>query len=288
MKKIIVISDIHSNYIAFESAFEAIQRINPDGIIFLGDYVTDFPYPQRTMQLIYKCKSAYKCWFLLGNREEYLLQHHKNQDDGWMYSSSVGSFLYTYENLTEKDLEFFGSLPNCLEIKFDDMPVITACHGSPKRSTENILMNSAAQVKYINEIKGNILLCGHSHHRKIISVKGKKIIFCPSLGLPQDGEKYGHTWITLLTLSDNNLETEFIDIKFNADTLIDDYRKSDLIKYAPVFSECIIKSLQIHGDIAYKCVVLAWDYAKRDKFNEGNILPEKYWIKAAKELKIIS
>lgn len=288
MKKIIVISDIHSNYAAFESAFNTIERINPDGIIFLGDYVTDFPYPQRTMNLLYKCRSAYKCWFIKGNREDYLLQHHENSNDGWVYSSSVGSLLYTYEHLTEKDLEFFGRLPNCLEIKIDDTPIITVCHGSPKSTTENILLNSSVQVKYVKNIKGNILLCGHSHHRKIVSVKDKKIVFCPSLGLPQDGEEYGHTWITLLTSSDNNWETEFIDIKFDADTLIDDYRKSDLTKYAPIFSECIINSLQIHGDIAYQCVVLAWDYAKKDKYKGGKILPEKYWIQSAKELKIIS
>lgn len=50
MKKIIVIADIHSNYAAFEASFNTIEKIKPDGIIFLGDYVTDFPYPQRTME----------------------------------------------------------------------------------------------------------------------------------------------------------------------------------------------------------------------------------------------
>lgn len=285
--KIIVISDIHSNYAAFESAFDTIEEINPDGIIFLGDYVTDFPYPQRTMGLLYKCKAEYKCWFIKGNREDYLLQHHKNKNDGWVRSSSVGSFLYTYENLTDKDFDFISALPNCLEIKIDNMCVITACHGSPKSTTENLLLDSKLQKKYIKNIKGNILLCGHTHHRKIVPVKDKQIVFCPSLGLPQDGEKYGHSWITLLTSSDNNWKPEFIDIKFDADTLIEDYRKSDLTEYAPIFSECIIKSLQVHGDIAYQCVVLAWEKAKKDNFKGGKILPEKYWIQAAKELKII-
>lgn len=287
MKKIIVISDIHSNYAAFKSAVDTIEKINPDGILFLGDYVTDFPYPQKTMELLYKCKSAYKCWFIRGNREDYLLEHRNNLNDGWTHSSSVGSFLYTYENLTDEDLDFFADLPIYSEIKIDGAPLIYACHGSPKSTTENILLNSSAQVKYVKKIKGNILLCGHTHHRKIISVKDKKIVFCPSLGLPQDGEKYGHSWITLLTSSDNNWEAEFIDIKFDADTLIEDYRKSDLTKYAPIFSECIIKSLQTHSDIAYQCVLLAWDYAKNDKFKGGKILPEKYWIQAAKTLKII-
>lgn len=287
MKRIIVISDIHSNYTALESAYETVEKINPDGIIFLGDYVTDFPYPQRTMELLYKFKTAYKCWFLRGNREDYLLNHRKNPNDGWCLSSSVGSLLYTYETLTAADLDFFSNLPHCLEIKLDNLPAITACHGSPKSTTENILLNSSAQIKYVKRIRGNILLCGHSHHRKIVSIRDKQIIFCPSLGLPQDDEQYGHTWITLLTCSDNDIKTEFIDIEFNADALIDDYRQSDLVKYAPTFSECIIKNLQLNNDIAYQCVVHAWEYAKKDNFFGGSILPEKYWIKAAKDLKII-
>lgn len=158
MKKLIVIADIHSNYVALESAFETVEKINPDGIIFLGDYVTDFPYPQRTMKLLYKFQSAYKCWFLRGNREDYLLQHRKNQNDGWCYSSSVGSLLYTYENLTTADLDFFADLPICSEIIIDGEPVISTCHGSPKSATENILLNSFAQIKYARKIKGNIIM----------------------------------------------------------------------------------------------------------------------------------
>lgn len=287
MKKLVVIADIHSNYAAFESAYNQIEKINPDGIIFLGDYVTDFPYPQRTLKLLYKCKSEYNCWFLRGNREDYLLKHRKNQNDGWVHSSSVGSFLYTYKNLSDSDLDFFADLPIYSEIKFDGEPNVCACHGSPKSTTENILTNSSAQIKYAKRINGNILLCGHSHHRKIVNIKDKQIVFCPSLGLPQDGEEYGHTWITLLTSSNSSWNAEFVDIEFNADALIDDYRNSELVKFAPVFSECIIKNLQTNGDIAYQCVVLAWDYAEKDGYKGGKILPEKYWIQAANKLKII-
>lgn len=131
------------------------------------------------------------------------------------------------------------------------------------------------------------MLCGHSHHKKTVSVKNKKIVFCPSLGVPQDGEEYGHTYITLLTSSENDWKAEFIEIKFDGDTLIEEYRKSDLVEYAPVFSECVIKNLQTNGDIAYQCVLLAWKKANEDNFMGEKILPEKYWLQAAKELEII-
>lgn len=287
MKRLIVIADVHSNYMALKSAVNTIDKIKPDGIIFLGDYVTDFPYTQRTMKLIYDLKNRYKCWFIKGNREEYLLEHRQNLNDGWCKSSSVGSLLYTYENLTEKDLNFFDSLPICREIKIDDTPLITICHGSPYNTKDNLLTDTALLKKCLSNMKSNILLCGHTHKRKIISDGNKKIILCSSLGLPQNNEKYGHTEMLMLSLDENIWQEEFIDIEFDADTLIDDYRKSELPEYAPVFSECIIKSLKTNRDIAYECVVSAWNYAKDDNYKGGKILPEKYWNKAAKELKII-
>lgn len=287
MKKVIVIADIHSNYSAFEAAFNKIEEIKPDGIIFLGDYLTDFPYPQRTMKLIYKCKESYNCYFLRGNREDYLLEHRNNPNDGWMHSSSVGSLLYTYEHLTDKDLDFLSDLPIYSEISIDDAPLICACHGSPKSNKESILLNSSAQAKYTKKINGNILLCGHCHHKMMVTVKSKKIVFCPSLGLAQDGEDFGNTHITLLTSCENDWNAEFIEIKFDADSLIEDYKKSDLLEYAPVFSKCIIKNLQTNDDIAYQCITLAWEKANEDNFKGANILPEKYWIQAAKELEII-
>lgn len=287
MKRIVVIADIHSNYSALEAAFKAIESIKPDGIIFLGDYVTDFPYTQRTMGIIYELKEKYKCWFIRGNREDYLLEHRKNKNDGWRKCSSVGSLLYTYENLSEDDLNFFESLPILKEIKIEGTPLITACHGSPDNTKDNLLKNDDLRKKFSASVNSDILLCGHTHRRKVFIENNKKIIFCSSLGLPQNNEKFGHTEFTLLTCKENTWQEEFIDIEFDINCLIDEYRKSELPEYAPIFSKCIIKSIETNRDIAYECVVSAWKYAEEDNYTGGKILPEKYWIKAAKELKII-
>ena len=51
--KFAVISDIHSNYMALENALCCLDDMRRagegvDGVIFLGDYLTDFPHPQYT------------------------------------------------------------------------------------------------------------------------------------------------------------------------------------------------------------------------------------------------
>ena len=48
--KLAVISDLHGNYYALSEVMEFLRRQQIDGIIGLGDFVTDGPFPQRMMK----------------------------------------------------------------------------------------------------------------------------------------------------------------------------------------------------------------------------------------------
>ena len=52
MARYALISDIHGNFKALEAFLEYIQGNPVDGIISLGDYVTDGPYPEKIMEQI--------------------------------------------------------------------------------------------------------------------------------------------------------------------------------------------------------------------------------------------
>jgi len=86
MKKLALISDIHGNYKALEAFLAWLEEHPVEGVISLGDYVTDGPYPQRTMKLLYEMREKYGCYMLRGNREEYLLGNRDNRQ-GWKPSS---------------------------------------------------------------------------------------------------------------------------------------------------------------------------------------------------------
>lgn len=81
--KIAVLSDIHSNYPAFAACVDYALEKEINNFLFLGDYVSDCAYPQKTMNLLYELKKKYCCWFIRGNREEYLLNHRDFGNDGW-------------------------------------------------------------------------------------------------------------------------------------------------------------------------------------------------------------
>ena len=50
-------SDIHGNYIALQRLSRRMRlEQNVDAYIFLGDYLGEFPYPQRTLEILYELK----------------------------------------------------------------------------------------------------------------------------------------------------------------------------------------------------------------------------------------
>ena len=94
MKKIALVSDIHGNYRALEAFLDILADHPVDGIICLGDYVTDSPYPERTMALLQEMRQRYPCYMLRGNREDYLLNNRDNHEN-WKRSSANGALYYT-------------------------------------------------------------------------------------------------------------------------------------------------------------------------------------------------
>ncbi|MDF2889187.1 MAG: metallophosphoesterase [Lacrimispora sp.] len=51
--KIGVLADIHSNYHGFRACYEEAVKRGVDQFLFLGDYVSDCAYPEKTMELLY-------------------------------------------------------------------------------------------------------------------------------------------------------------------------------------------------------------------------------------------
>ena len=59
--EIAVLADIHSNYVALERCLAYAFSRNIKTFIFLGDYVAELAYPQRTMQRLYDLSKEYQC-----------------------------------------------------------------------------------------------------------------------------------------------------------------------------------------------------------------------------------
>ena len=86
--------DIHSNHYALETCIKHALDQKADEFLFLGDYISDCPCPQKTMQIIYEMQKNYKCFFIRGNREDYMLQHKKiRKKDGFTVQPAEACYI---------------------------------------------------------------------------------------------------------------------------------------------------------------------------------------------------
>jgi len=283
--KIIVFTDIHGNYRALEAAIPYLGHARPDILLFLGDYITDAPYPEKIMQMLYDLQRQYTCYFIRGNREDYLIQHKYNSNDGWCYASSCGSLLYTYEHLSETDMCFLENMPIVQNVYPTQVLPLTCCHGSPDSTKGWIMNNRILERKYIQQCGGSMLLCGHTHKNKSVEIGDKTILYCPSLGMPNDPNSDAR--FTELTWTGKRWLYSWQPLHYDKEAFIGDYEESGFLEKSKVWGHCVIHSLRYCIDSCMQCVALAWRYAKADHYNGSSILPEKYWEAAAKTLQIL-
>jgi len=231
--EIAVLSDIHSNYIALDTCMDYIRKRKIDRLIFLGDYLADMPHPQKTMERIYQIKEEYNCIFIRGNKEDYWKDHQNGKSPYWC-KGSTGGLLYTYEQLTEKDFEFYDSLPSVMKLEIPGLPVLTLCHGSPFRTNENIRPGKARTFEIMEAVDTDIILCGHTHVQGKIEYTdcvedgvgsrvrvgcdygefksehaGKKVLNCGAVGVPYGSE--GKTQLMILHGEEGVVGSDYVE-----------------------------------------------------------------------------
>lgn len=283
--KIAVIGDIHSNYVGLEKCIEHALRQNPDEFLFLGDYISDCPYPQKTMQIIYEMKQDYCCRFIRGNREEYMLNHKKHPQERWTYSSASGSLLYTYENLTERDFAFFESLAIKGYYEKEGFPPFRYCHGSLVCSNEILEPDGENTVKLMKSLDVNLLVSGHVHFQEEKQYGGKKILHPGAVGVSWHFD--GKTQYMMLHGKETGWEAEFFQLDYDVEKLVEDFKTSGLIKKAPAWSKITIHTLRTGNDYNLACLKRA---SRLCEETEGSVswpdIPEKYWQQALWEFGI--
>ena len=274
--KLAVLSDIHSNYHALKACVAKAEEAEAEGFIFLGDYISDCANPHKTMKLLYKLKKEFPCYFIKGNREEYVLNYHKNGGD-WRYGASTGSLLYTYENLTKEDLEFFDSLPITDVINPNGKCDIRLCHGSPTATRECVYRNMPQIAEYLFDAAEKITLGGHIHLPYIEDMGDRYFMNPGTVGMPVGGDVSAEM---ALIESDGDLwHPKLMKVEYDYEAAVKDIENAGLIALGGVWTKAVRKMLRTGNNYA------AWSVILANKLENGHPT-EEHWLEAAKQLHI--
>lgn len=281
---IAVLSDIHGNYVALEKCINYAWEQKINTFLFLGDYLGELPYPQKTMNMIYTLSEQHVCHFVKGNKENYWLYYRANGEKGWKeQDSTTGSLVYTYKNLTEKDMDFFKSLPMKKNVQIQDFPAITICHGSPEKVNEKMLPDDENTQGIIERNEANLILCGHTHIQRVIAHQGKKVFNPGSVGVSLHSG--GKAQFMILHGKDGEWSEEFISLDYDTSKVISELQISGLSDAAPYWCRVTEHLLQT-GEISHGAVLnKAMQYC-REALGECNWpdIPEVYWERAVEKM----
>lgn len=186
--RLVIISDVHSNLVAFETVVEDVKRLRPDAIVYLGDAVMKGPKPQECIDLL---RSLDPLVVVRGNYDNMFTRFPK---PGWQPQNAkerliLEDFSYHQARLRSDDQAWLAHLPTSETLTLSDLR-IDLFHAAPT-SLHKITWPWASNEELLELFPHpdtNIVLFGHIHHGFIRHVQGHLIVNSGSIGLPFDGD----------------------------------------------------------------------------------------------------
>lgn len=178
MTRIAVLTDIHGNLPALEAVIADANACGCTRFVNLGDSLSGPLWPAETADLLIDLD-----WpTIAGNHERQLL----TIDRARMGASDA----FARDGLSDRHLQWLASLPPTLQLS----PDVLLCHGTPTDDLEHFLhtvdsgtareATKAEMLDRAGERGEALILCGHSHLPRIVTLQDGRTIANPgSVGL---------------------------------------------------------------------------------------------------------
>lgn len=285
VNKVAVLADIHSNHIALQKCLQAAFEKGADAFFFLGDYLGDLAYPQKTLRLLYELQARYPCRFVRGNKEEYWLSRRGGGEAPvWREgSSTTGMLAYNFARLCERDLAFMADMPVTQRVRLDGCPELLLCHGSPFRVDQSMRPDAPGIEELTAKIDAPLVLCGHFHIQTSYERNGTRVLNPGAVGVPLHSG--GQTQFLLLQGTAQTWETEFVTLAYDVGAVLAEMEEEALFRRAPYWAR-VTRHLLLTGEVSHPQVLArVMEICRRRGLpSVWPELPETAWKQAVEEL----
>lgn len=273
--RIAVLTDIHGNYVALEACLKHVKDQKVDRYVFLGDYLGEFPYQYKTMEMLYDLASKEDCLFIRGNKEDYWLNRRNNIDCEWVNGNhSVAAMKYNYESLTDKEFDFFEKMPISKSVTFEGMPPILFCHGAPTSNNAKLLPDNDRTNELLQEVQERYIVCGHNHVQRSFYCGDKQVVNVGAVGVALSG-KENVAQYSIFDSCIGEWTIENFDVEYDTDKVIKEIHESGLFSLAPYWCRITIHLIKT-GTISHGTVLgeaMNHNNGKDDWYN----IPDEDW-----------
>ncbi len=263
-----VLSDIHSNYHAFQACFDDAVKCGAGSFIFLGDYISDLAEPRKTMDLVYEIQASYPTICLRGNRERYMLDC-ESGGGNFSRGSKSGSLLFTYEHLRKKDLDFFRGLKISDTVVIDGVRMEIA-HASMDDDRFYFDSNDGRTAEIFPQMKCDYLLTGHSHKQYIQQNESKTIINPGSVGIPHGGTR--NPKYALLDIANGSVSCQLREVPYDLADVIHSQFANGLVDDAKYWAIGVLYDIITGKELVLKilkCVEEAGDFHNEEAWKSA-------------------
>lgn len=170
-----IISDIHSNIYALNSALKRLQGM--DLILCAGDITGYYPFVNEVFEEL----DSHNIIFIKGNHDAYLCGD-KIKDVGPI---KFKSFEHTKNHITNTNLAKLRNASLQQELSIDGFKVVMF-HGSPWDKLEEYIYPDYPNFERFKSIDADVIILGHTHYPMIKKIGEKLIINPGSCGQPRD------------------------------------------------------------------------------------------------------
>ncbi|MCL2360456.1 MAG: metallophosphoesterase family protein [Defluviitaleaceae bacterium] len=282
--KYAIMSDIHGNIDALQSVLDETKARNIDRYIFAGDYSFNLPYSNQTVDIIRTIPNAIVA---KGNEEGYLDDYAKQNQSTWT-DGQMQAHYWHYRNLTAANHKFLRGLPEIVTFNDNGTDITVTHKSSDLYGTVEYMDFSSRKVseKYqdnfdgrerilrdmqefvctnkdfhtaIKPLTGGIYIFGHSHIQWYARHEDKVFINPGSCGIPLDGAP--GTPYSILEIEGGQIRITEHRAQYDTDKLIENMKKSELYKAAPVWSEIMLWQLVTRFELAWPFLEFVKKYA---------------------------
>ncbi|MBE2185030.1 MAG: metallophosphoesterase family protein [Anaerolineae bacterium] len=183
MTRLAVLSDIHANLPALEAVAADMAQFSVDQVVVAGDLVNWGPFNREVMDFV----TARRWSMIRGNNELYLLDYLTPRAPEYWKEFTLPPWLR--EQLKDW-IHYIGGMPDELQLRFHDAPMIRVLHGYPGNPWRGIFPDTPDE--QARELMAGVgeatVIMAHTHIVMDRVVDDWHLLNSGSVGAPLDGD----------------------------------------------------------------------------------------------------